>query len=59
MRQQAIETVRRTLGESELTWKEISTGVCSFFSPGRLSEKLAPSTPSRDVSVCSISFSAR
>ena len=34
MRQQAIETVRRTLGESELTWKEISTGVFTVELPG-------------------------
>jgi hypothetical protein len=32
--QQAIETVRRTLGDSELEWQEISTGVFTVVLPG-------------------------
>jgi hypothetical protein len=35
VRQQAIETVRRTLGDSELTWKEIATGVFTVELPGQ------------------------
>jgi hypothetical protein len=32
--QRAIETVRRTLGDSELEWQEISTGVFTVVLPG-------------------------
>jgi hypothetical protein len=32
--QQAIETVRRALGDSELEWQEISTGVFTVVLPG-------------------------
>ena len=43
MRQQALDTLRATLGDSDLTWKEISDGVFTVELPGE--KKL--STPCR------------
>ena len=45
-RRQALEVVRETLGDSDLTWKEISEGVFTVDLPGEKKLCLLYTSPS-------------